>query len=111
MMQVEHGVFDVLVQLNPNEIRILKHLVENVHYGNICYDRQVDIVETTGIGPSHMSQYISRLRQLNVIRKYRRSLFMINPEYFFAGSLDEKPKLRAVYSKLDKVEVDDAEDN
>jgi hypothetical protein len=53
---------------------------------------------------------MTHLRNLEIFKKYRHGV-MINPEYFFAGSLEDKPKLHAMYNKLGKQEESiDAED-
>jgi len=110
MMKIENGIFDFLTEVNRSEIRILKYLLEHMHCGNVCYDRQIDIADTLDLDRPYTSRCMTHLRNLEIFKKYRHGV-MINPEYFFAGSLEDKPKLHAMYNKLGKQEESiDAED-
>jgi len=64
---------------------------------------ELDIADTLDLDRPYTSRCMTHLRNLEIFKKYRHGV-MINPEYFFAGSLEDKPKLHAIYNKLGKQE-------
>lgn len=105
------GIFAIFSELSKSELRTFNYIFNHTHYGNVCYASQADMCKALNAYPSHMSTGVKHLISLGVFKKYRRG-FMLNPDYFVAGPMEDKPKLTSMYDSLDKKEeVAHAENN
>jgi hypothetical protein len=105
------GIFAIFSELSKSELRTFNYIFNHTHYGNVCYASQADMCKALNAYPSHMSTGVKHLISLGVFKKYRRG-FMLNPDYFVAGPMEDKPKLTSMYDNLDKKEeVAHAENN
>jgi len=108
VMVYKNGFVDIAQQLNKSELRVFSYIFNNADFGNICYSWQKDISDNTDLNPPRVSSAVKQITSLNLMKRYRHG-FMLNPEYFVLGPMEEKPKLHAMYNKLGNQEIINAE--
>jgi len=101
IMTYKHGFVDIACELQQSELKIFSVIFNNTNFGNTCYMKQIDIANKLNMDKANLSRRIKRITTLNLMRKSKKG-FMLNPEYFLLGPQEDKPKLMAIYSALDK---------
>lgn len=111
LIMYKNGYAHLVCEMTKSEERIMAFILDNVKFGNIAYLPQVEICEALNMYKSNVSVSIKHIKDLDILRKYRRG-FMLNPRLFVIGPTADRPKLTAMYDKLGKKEeVAHAEDN
>lgn len=99
IMTYKHGFVDIACKLQQSELKIFSVIFNNTNFGNNCYMKQVDIAKKLDMDKANLSRRIKRITDLDLMRKNKKG-FMLNPEYFLLGSMDDRTKLLAIYASL-----------
>lgn len=108
-MVYKKGFIDIAPKLQPTELKIFALIFNSTNFGNVSYLRKIDLANELSMDYSNLSKRVRKLVNLNLIRKTRKG-FMLNPEYFVLGPMEDKPKLHAIYAKLEPPKKTNARD-
>lgn len=97
---------DVQNELNPSVLRVLRFLVKEMSYGNILKRYGIrDIQDYTSVNTHYITKAFAELGKRDIVRytvdKGRRT-YMVNPIYFYKGSLKKLFYSMKEYDKFPK---------
>ena len=103
IMTYKQGFVDIAPKLQPTELKVFALIFNNTNFGNVSYLRKIDLANQLSMDYSNLSKRVKKLVTMNLMRKTRKG-FMLNPEYFMLGPMEDRPKLISMYNKLDSGE-------
>lgn len=99
---------DELDKMKPISNKLLRFFVREMNYGNILKNYSIrDIQQVTGISNRYMMSSMKELIQKDFIRfqvDRNRRTYMVNPIYFYKGSLKKLFYSVQKYSEMPKYE-------
>ena len=101
-------------KLNPSSLKMLRFMAKEMNYGNYLRGYGLrDIRNATGMNMRYVIKSIGQLLEHDVIRYYTekgRRVYMVNPIYFYKGSMKSIFGAVKSYSKIAKRNEDGDEE-
>ncbi len=101
---------DMLNGIKPSSNRILRFFTQQMSYGNILKNYSLrDIQQCTDMNMRYVMSAIKELCQVDAIRYYeekKRRIYMVNPIYFYKGTIKKIFYSTKEYDKLPKRGLD-----